>query len=327
MPLLLSRSDLSPLAADDDALDSTIDAVEASTIQCHSGDRAQTVFTGLDLANGDELAAQLVSLASGPASLRVFPNRVKGERPDAWLGIQLDGTTGAVDSMIALDDFNVLRTSVPAAVGVRHLAPPDATTLTVLGSGPQARSHARTIRRVMPGLEHLKVWSPSQESRTAFGADLRARLGGEVRVSVAATLDEAVAGADVITAAGRYSHGEPAVPDPGSVRPGALLVSMTGAGGNLLERGARLAVPTARRPELVAFGFASGFIGDPPPPAPADALELADVITGEVPARASRTDTIVFELAAPYPWDVPILAWIRAWADKQGVGTAFSFSG
>ncbi|MFI0263883.1 hypothetical protein ACH4OW_33255 [Streptomyces sp. NPDC017056] len=327
MPLLLSRSDLSRLAADDDELDGAIDAVEKSAVQCATGDRAQTIFTGLDLANGDELAAQFVSLASGPATLRLFPNRVKGERPNAWLGMQLDGTTGAVDSMIALDDFNVLRTSVPAAVGVRHLAPAGATTLTVLGSGAQARSHVRTIRRVMPGLRHLKLWSPTPGSRTAFGAELRAQLGDGIRVTVADTIDDAVDEADVITAAGRYSHGEVAVPDPGSVRPGALLVSMTGAGGNLLERGARLAVPTARRPELVAFGFASGFIGDTPPPPPVGALELADVIAGKVPARGSHTDTIVFELAAPYQWDVPILAWIRAWADQRGLGTAFDFSG
>ncbi|MCQ8832175.1 hypothetical protein [Streptomyces malaysiensis] len=327
MPLLLSRSDLSRLATNDDELDSAIDAVESSVTQCQAGDRAQTVFAGLDLANGDELAAQLVSLASGPATLRVFPNRVKEARPNASLGVQLDGTTGAVDSMIALDDFNVLRTSVPAAVGVRHLAPADAATLTVLGSGVQARSHVRTIRRVMPGLRHLKVWSPTRESRTAFGASLRTRLGDDVHVSVAASIDEAVAGADVITAAGRYSLGESAVPDPEAVRPGALLISMTGAGGNLLKRGARLAVPTTRRPELVAFGFASGFIGDAPPPVPADALQLADVITGKVPARGSHTDTIVFELAMPYQWDVPILAWIRAWADEQRLGTAFNFSG
>jgi alanine dehydrogenase len=327
MPLLLSRSDLSGLAAEDDELDGAIDAVEESITQCASGVRAQTIFTGLDLAGGDELATQIVSLASGPATLRIFPNRVKGERPNAWLGLQLEGATGAVDSMIALDDFNVLRTSVPAAVGVRHLAPADASRLTVLGSGPQARSHVRTIRRVMPGLEELRLWSPSRESRTAFGADLHARLGGEVRVSVADTLDEAVDGADVITAAGRYSHGEAAVPDPESVRPGALLVSMTGAGGNLLERGARLAVPTSRRPEVVAFGFAGGFIGDAPPPAPAGTLELADVIAGNMATRSSHTDTIVFELGAPYQWDVPILAWIRAWADERGLGTTFDFSG
>lgn len=328
MPLLLSRSDLSELAADDDQLDGAIDAVEESTLRCASDVPAQTVFTGVDLAGGGELAAQIVSLASGPATLRVFPNRAKGERPNAWLGIQLDGATGGIDSMIALDDLNVLRTAVPAAVGVRHLAPAGASTLAVLGSGQQARSHVRTLRRVLPALDHVTLWSPTPASRTAFGEELRARLGGDgVRVTVADTLDDAVAGADVITAAGRYGHGEAAVPDPDSLRPGALLVSMTGAGGNLVARGARLAVPTSRRPELVAFGFAGDFLGDAPPPAPAGALELAEVIAGTVPARRSPADTLVFELAAPYQWDVPILAWIRAWADKRGVGTAFDFSG
>jgi len=326
MPLLLNRSDLSPLAADDDALDEAIKAVEVSIMRSHSGDRGQSVFAGLTLANGDELATQFVSCASGPASLRIFPNRVRQTRRNAWLGIQVDGTTGEIDSMIALDDLNVLRTSVPAAVGVRHLAPTGASTLTVLGSGAQARSHVRTISRVMPELQEIRVWSPTKVNREAFGAELRAQSSTGVRVSVSATVEAAVAGADVITAAGRYSSAEPAVPDPGLVRPGALLVSMTGAGVNLLKAGARLAVPTALRPELIAFGFASGFLSDAPPPIPADVLQVGDLIGGTTTARRSPSETVVFELAAPYLWDVPILEWIYQWATQRGLGTDFDFS-
>jgi len=326
MPLLLTRSDLLPLAADDDALDGAIDAVEASIVRSHAGDRGQSVFAGLTLANGDELATQFVSCQSGPASLRIYPNRVRQTRRNAWLGVQVDGTTGEIDSMIALDDLNMLRTSVPAAVGVRHLAPAGATTLTVLGSGAQARSHVRTIRRVMPDLREIRVWSPTEENRQAFGATVRAHSSAVVRVIVPDTIEAAVTGADVITAAGRYSSAEPAVPNPGLVQPGALLVSMTGAGINLLKAGARLAVPTALRPELIAFGFASGFIRNTPPPAPTDALEMADVISGTATARRSPTETVVFELAAPYIWDIPILAWIREWASQRELGTDFDFS-
>ncbi len=325
MPLLLSRSDLRPLASDDGALDGAIDAVEASLVRSHGGDPGQTVFAGLTLANGDELATQFAASETGPASLRLFPNRVTETRQNAWLGLQIDGTTGAVASMIALDDLNVLRTSVPAAVGVRHLAPPGATTLTVLGSSIQARSHARTIRRVMPHLNQIRVWSPTAASREAFGTDLRS-LADDVQITVADTVDAAVDGADVITAAGRYSWGENAIPDPAVIRPGALVVSMTGAGGNALKAGARLTVPTTMRPKVVAFGFASGWLSGNPPPMPQDFLELGDVIAGKEEARRFPSETLVFELANPYMWDVPILEWIRAWAAKQGLGTDFDFS-
>lgn len=106
---------------------------------------------------------------------------------------------------------------------------------------------------------------------------------------------------------------------------GMQLNGTTGAGGNLLAHGARLAVPTTQRPELVAFGFASGFIGTtsagPRRSAGTDRREH-----GQGSARDSDTETIVFELAAPYQWDVPILAWLHARADERGLGAASDFS-
>jgi alanine dehydrogenase len=196
--------------------------------------------------------------------------------------------------------------------------------LAILGSGVHARSHARTIARVMLRLTAMRVFSPTKAHREAFANELAGRVSAGV--TVADTPEAAVDGADVITAAGRYMPGRPAVPDPTAVRPGALFVSVSASGLNLLPHGARLAVPTRKRPELVAYGFSSGFLPGGPPPAPPDALELAEVIAGTVPARQSPSETVVFELAAAYQWDVPILAWIREWAVTRGLGTTFDFS-
>jgi alanine dehydrogenase len=324
MPLLLTRSDLRPLAASDEALDGAIDAVEASILSSHAGEAGESIFAGLALSNGDELAANCVASAQGPACLRIFPHRFTGTRENAWLGIQVDGSSGEIDSFIALDDLNPLRTSVPAAVGVRHLAPAGASTLAILGSGTQARSHARTFRRVMPNLKSIQVWSPTPEHRERFAADLAERTG--MYVSACGTAEAAVDQADVITAAGRLTGGEPAVSNPASVRPGALFVSMTASGLNLLGLGARMAVPTFKRPELIAHGFSSGFLRQAPPPPPPHALQIADVILGNAPARSSQTETLVYELAGPYLWDIPILSWIRQWADARGIGSHVNFS-
>jgi len=324
MPLLLTRSDLRPLAASDEALDGAIDAVEASVLGSHAGDAGESIFAGLALSNGDELATNFVASAQGPACLRIFPNRFAGTRGNAWLGIQVDGSSGEIDSFIALDDLNVLRTSVPAAVGVRHLAPAGASTLAILGSGTQAHSHARTFARVMPNLKSIQVWSPTPEHRERFAAELAEHKG--MHVSACETAEAAVDQADVITAAGRLAGGEPAVSNPASVRPGALFVSMTASGLNLLGLGARIAVPTAERPELIGHGFSSGFLRQAPPPPPPHALQLADVILGNAPARKSETETLVYELAGPYLWDIPILGWIRQWADARGLGFQINFS-
>jgi alanine dehydrogenase len=71
--------------------------------------------------------------------------------------------------------------------------------------------------------------------------------------------------------------------------------------------------------------WASWLSGNPPP-MPQDFLELGDVIAGKEEPRRFPSETLVFELASPYMWDVPILEWIRAWAAKQGLGTDFDFS-
>ena len=325
MPLLLSQSELRPLAEDDSALDGAIDAVEASLMNSHRGDPGSAIFAGLELSNDDEIGTCFVASGAGPASIRIFPSRFDGARRNSWLGLCLDGKSGEVVSMIALDDLNVLRTSVPAALGVKYLAPAQAKTLTVLGSGAQARSHARTFARVMPDLQSIKVWSPTQAHREAFAAEL-ARSSSGVAASAVATIEEAVSEADVITATGRYQHGQPAVPDPSLVRAGALFVSMTASGLNLLGHGARIAIPTLQRPELVAHGFSSGLLRNAPPPFPPNVLELARVIDGTEPARSSDAQTVVFELAAPYLWDLPIFGWITRWAADRGLGQPYDFS-
>jgi alanine dehydrogenase len=77
---------------------------------------------------------------------------------------------------------------------------------------------------------------------------------------------------------------------------------------------------------LIGHGFSSGFLRQAPPPPPPHALQLADVILGNVPARKSETETLVYELAGPYLWDIPILGWIRQWADARGLGSQINFS-
>jgi alanine dehydrogenase len=323
MPLLLTRSQLAPLAEDDGALDGALDAVEAALLRSHQEDPGESIFAGLNLANGDEFAVNVGALAHGPASVRLFPKDFRGARTNAWVGVQIDGSRGEIDSLVALDDLNVLRTAVPAALGARHLAAPGATTLAILGSGLQARSQARTFARVLPNLTDLRVWSPTREHREAFGAEIAERTG--LSVTCCSSAEDAVAGADVVTAAGRLAGGVPAVV-PASVPAGALVVSLTASGIGLLRLGARLVVPTAKAPELVAHGFSSGFLREKPPPAPPPALQLADVVAGAVPARTAPDQTLVYELAGAYLWDLPILEWITGWAAAHGVGTMIDLS-
>lgn len=325
MTLILSQDDIRPLLDSDSALYDAIDAVTASLTRSHRGDLGQVVFSGLGLSNGDELTTYFTSRGSGDASLRLFPRQVNGPRNDAALGLRIDGNTSAVSAIIALDDANVLRTAIPAAVGVKYLAPASASTLAVLGSGSQAAAHLRAITRVMPDLKTVRVWSPTRAHREAFCERFRSSMTFDVLAADSA--EEAVADADVITAAGRYEHTQNALESAGWVRPGALFVSITvGSGANLVAAGAQPVVPTSQRPEVVAIGFSSGFMSGTLPTPPTPPRELGDVMTGSAAARDTREQTLVFQLPAPYLWDVPIFDWIIDWANQRGAGTTFDFS-
>jgi ornithine cyclodeaminase len=100
-----------------------------------------------------------------------------------------DGVTGEPRAFVNASAITAIRTAAVSAVATRLLARPQSRTLAILGAGVQARSHLEAMRAVLP-LERVRVWS-----RTPGRA---AELDG---VEVAATAEEALAGADVVVTA------------------------------------------------------------------------------------------------------------------------------
>jgi alanine dehydrogenase len=318
MPLMISQAELTALLDSDDELGDALDRVERTLLDRHQRSAGHVVFADLPLT-GDKTFRVMGSSAEGSiATVRIFPDHTNQDaRDDTAFTLVLDPRTGGLRALLAGDDLNTLRTSVPAGVGARHLAPAGARTLCILGSSTQARGHLRAICRALPGIQEVLVWSPTPAHREAFAEQHTARLGLPVRAC--ATAEEAVSGADVITATGNTPAGVPAYED-GWVRPGALAISMTRSAPPELRARARNVAPTSRRPQLVAVGFVGR--GAPRPgPDPDDLVELADVIAGTVPARVDPDQPLVFELANIYLWDQPIAAWALDWATRQGVGS------
>jgi ornithine cyclodeaminase/alanine dehydrogenase-like protein (mu-crystallin family) len=82
-----------------------------------------------------------------------------------------------------------MRTAAVSALAVNVLAPHDAHTLAILGSGVQARAHAAALRTVRP-FDTIRVWS-----RNAAHA---ARCATEIGAIPAPTAEAAVRDADVV---------------------------------------------------------------------------------------------------------------------------------
>ena len=95
---------------------------------------------------------------------------------------------GSVDGPV----LTAIRTAAGAGLATDVLAPPDSSTMAMLGAGAMARDQIEAVREVR-NISQVTVWSRSPE-RAAALADA---VGGTVAMSA----DEAVAHADIITSA------------------------------------------------------------------------------------------------------------------------------
>jgi ornithine cyclodeaminase len=115
------------------------------------------------------------------------------------------------------------RTGAAGGVAARHLAPERVGTVAVIGTGVQARQQTVALMSVRPGFTEVRVWGRNGDRASATAEDLRAALGAGVAVSVAADVETAVTGADVVVTC-TASH-EPLVRRPW-LKPGAHVTAV-----------------------------------------------------------------------------------------------------
>ena len=104
------------------------------------------------------------------------------------------------------------RTAAVSAVAMRRLAREDASTLAIIGSGVQARSHLEALRQVRQ-FRGVRVWSPRSAHIFAqkFGVRLAASAGYTTIISHRSgeTEDTTIADLAVATNAGQIKTGAP----------------------------------------------------------------------------------------------------------------------
>jgi alanine dehydrogenase len=326
MTLFLTKGDLEDLVSTPASLEGAFAAIEKSVLDHAAGRSGHATLIQLPRTVEGKITSVYLTSSEASVSARVFPavGSVDG-LPDQHVMLLLDQSSGGLLAILAGDDLNALRSSVPACLGARYLSPPDASVLCILGSGQQARAHVAGICHVLPGITQIRVWSPTADHREAFAEWASAATGREVMI--ADTAADAVREADVITAAGRTRPNQPVV-EASWVRPGALLISMTRGAPPDLD--GKSYVPSKNRPVTVyptTYGPApqAGAAGGVPGLAN-DVAELADVIAGHAAARDKPDQTLMYDVGALYAWDAPIMRWAYEWALANGVGTDISLS-
>jgi len=120
-------------------------------------------------------------------------------RPGKFCGLVLLFSSRSGELLAILNDglIQQMRVGATSGLAAKYLARSDAAVLGMVGSGGQARSHARAFATVR-ALKTLKVYSPNVEHRQTYAEEMGRELGLEAFAVNSA--EEAVRGADIVSA-------------------------------------------------------------------------------------------------------------------------------
>ncbi len=128
--------------------------------------------------------------------LSLFPgNPQVGLSSHVGLYVLYESAHGRPIAIMEASALTAIRTAAASVVASRVLARADSTTLAVIGTGEEARSHIDAFQAVRP-FARVIVWGRREEAAHALAE--HARRAGCAQVEVAASVAAAAAEADVI---------------------------------------------------------------------------------------------------------------------------------
>lgn len=232
----------------------------------------------------------------------------------------LDADTGALVALMDGRYITEARTAAVSAVSVRHMARAEASTLAILGTGVQARSHLEALALVRP-LRDVRVWSPKAASRERFVADMSGHVPAVI--TAAGSAEAAVRGADVVVLV--TSSPTPVV-DDAWVAPGAHVISVGACRPTQREMAPALVargylVVDSRAAALVESGDVVQGISEGRFTAAHVAGELGEVAAGRVPGRRDAAEVTIFKSLGMAVEDVVAADLVLQRARMAGAGT------
>lgn len=303
-----------------------ITAMEAAIARFSAREVLQPVRTVLSVGPTKAFFGLMPAYIEQPARLgaklvTVFnENHARGLPSHLATIVLLDPETGA---LIALMDGRYItesRTAAVSAVSARHLSRPEASTLAIIGSGVQARSHLEAYAEVRT-LRDVRVWSPNARSRERFIHDMAGHVSARLHDSPSA--QEAIEGADLIVLA---TSSPTPVLDAHWVAPGAHVVSVGACRPDQREMAPELVQKSrlfvdSRAAALVESGDVVMGIHEQRFGEQHIAGELGEVVLGRIAGRTSADQITVFKSLGMAVEDVVSADVVFRKAIETGAGT------
>jgi thiomorpholine-carboxylate dehydrogenase len=135
-------------------------------------------FAVMPVVAGDMMAVKTVTFFPGNAELGLHTHMAVVELLRRATGEPLAIMDGRL--------ITEMRTAAVSAVAVAALAPAQAASFGILGSGVQARAHIQALKQVWPGMREIRVWSRNPAHAEKLAAETGARA---VAIQEAAAAD------------------------------------------------------------------------------------------------------------------------------------------
>jgi ornithine cyclodeaminase len=258
------------------------------------------------------LMSKLVSL---------YPHNAGGALPTHQAVIvAFDPGTGQPVALLDGTAITAIRTGACSALSARLLARQDADVLAILGTGVQARSHARAMCRVRP-IRQIRVAGRDYAKAAALAAELSETLGTDAQALPA--YPEALQGAGIACAA---THATEPVIRRSWLTPGVHITSV-GYGGREVDdatvRDALVCVES-RRAALAPYPTGSSDLLEPIRDGVIRAehvhTELGELVAGTKPARKSPDQITLYKSVGVAVQDAAAAALVIAAAREQSAG-------
>ncbi|MFJ1967502.1 ornithine cyclodeaminase family protein [Streptomyces sp. NPDC087903] len=264
------------------------------------------------------LVSKLVSLFPGNAGTSLPTHQA--------LILVFDPATGEPVALLDGTAITAARTAACSALSARLLARREATTLAVLGTGVQARSHVLAICRVRP-IRSVRVAGRNPAKASALAEELSHVLEADIRA--VPTYAEALDGADIAAAT---THATEPVIRRAWLTPG---VHVTSVGFNPAGRevddatiAEALVCVESRRAALAPFPAGSNDLLAPIRDGVITAdhvhAELGEIIAGSRPGRTSQDQITLYKSVGVAVQDAAAAALVVNAARRQAVGEEIS---
>ena len=230
-----------------------------------------------------------------------------------------DTRTGTLLAIIEANRMGQLRTGAATGVAAKLMAPPDASSVGMIGSGFQARTQLEAVSKARD-IERVKVYSPNSARQRAYTLEMSEKLGLEV-VPVQSAHD-VVSDADIVvtitSSRTPVLHGE-------WLKPAMHIAAVGGADPYVSE----LDFAAIERADLIVVDDRSQAqieSGELMTPASRGLLiwertrELWQVVSGQVSGRESPDDVTLFKSLGMALWDVTSAKVVYDRAVEQGIG-------